>query len=267
MKKILKKITIVILLTLIFGCDLLDNNSHTISPLDTKIDIKVYESYDSYETIAVPEIFLELTSEKIYGCKNFTFETIVKKKNQTIELEILGINKEGACMTALGPATKRIKLGKLSGIYEIKLKGNNFSNSFNAVFSDSLIYIEGEETANVKMRTGFIFKYPEKSFQYKYDREDDSLHLAIGFIDSVKSAIDLIEFSIPELCYNPYHEYFFKHRNRLSVERYFIYNSEQDYDKIEEIMRTYRANHSLEGSDAWMYTINWMNKRFNSNDL
>jgi len=64
MKYSLKILFVIITAITFSSCDILDSDGSSISPLDSKINFKVIESYDNYETVSSPEIFVGLISEK-----------------------------------------------------------------------------------------------------------------------------------------------------------------------------------------------------------
>ena len=47
------------------SCDILDNDGSSISPLDSKINFKVIESYDDYEVASTPLFFSNYKQKKI----------------------------------------------------------------------------------------------------------------------------------------------------------------------------------------------------------
>jgi len=166
MKNYLKNILTIISVISFSSCDILDNDGSLISPLDSKINFKVIESYDDYEVASTPLFFIELQTEKNYGCSNYGVITHHNIGNKSISIEIIGINKPDACLTSIGPANGRIKLGQLSGAFEINITNTNFSDTYNLSISESLIILNGKETTDTKPLNNFLWRYPKDSFAY-----------------------------------------------------------------------------------------------------
>ena len=77
MKNIFRNILIIISILSFSSCDILDDDGSSISPLDSKVNFKVVESYDNYKTVSTPQIFIELQTEKIYGVTIIALEQII----------------------------------------------------------------------------------------------------------------------------------------------------------------------------------------------
>ena len=255
------KYLLILLIVSFSSCDILDNNSSTISPLDGKVDFKIIESYDSYETISTPQIFVELQTEKIYPCFNYSIRTNYNVGYKSILINILGINEPAVCATALGPANSKIKLGQLSDIYEVTIKNKQFTDKYNLLISDSLIILDGEETTNTKPLINFIYRYPKNSFAYICGTTSDT-SICKKFIDSLKQVIALTEFDFSDFAEIPYPALDLGYHFNTKI-KYFYYDNEDEFDKIQDVMSSYKQNH-FNNDDAGILIINWMNKKIRS---
>lgn len=245
------------------GCDILDNGASSISPLDSKIDFKVLESFDNYETVSIPQVFIEMQTEKIYGCFNYGIAADYKIVDKTIEVNILGIDKPGVCLTALGPANARIKLGTLSGNYEIMFHGNGFANNYNLVISDSMIILDGKETAHTKPLIHSIYRYPKNSFAYLCGASISNTSICSDFIDTLMSVIDITEFNFSDIAEIPYPVSSQGHQYDASA-RYFYYENKDEFDMIKDVMKNYKYTYSFEDGGISLTIISWMNKKVRS---
>lgn len=263
MKYSLKILFVIITAITFSSCDILDSDGSSISPLDSKINFKVIESYDNYETVSSPEIFVELISEKIYGCSNYGIVTNYKIGDKTIDINILGIDKPGVCLTALGPATGRIKLGELSGIYEIKIRGDGFADNYNLLISDSLIILDGKETPNTNPLIHFLYRYPKNSFAYLCGTTLSDTSICEGFIDTLGSVINITEFNFSDIAEIPYPSSSQGHYYDANA-KYFYYESEEEFDKIKEVMKSYKQTYFPNDNGVGLTIINWMNKKIHS---
>ena len=262
MKNISIYILFIILVVSFSSCNLLVNNDNTISPLDSKIDFKILESYD-YGTISKPQIFVELRTEKIYGCANYGIITNNTIEDKIILIDIIGINKPGICATAFGPANGRIKLGDLSGIFEVEIRGNNFTDKYNLLISDSLIILDGKETPNTKPLISFLWRYPKNSFAYLCGTTLTDTTICKNFIDTLKNVINLTEFYFPDFGEIPYPKSSQGHYYEANA-RYFYYENEDEFGKIKEVMRAFKQSYFPTDNGVGLTIINWMNKKIYS---
>jgi len=263
MKNIFRNILIIISILSFSSCDILDDDGSSISPLDSKVNFKVVESYDNYKTVSTPQIFIELQTEKIYGCYNYSIRTNYSVQDKSIIIDIIGIYKPGVCLTALGPANGRIKLGQLSGIFEIKIKNKNFNDKYNLLISDSLIILDGKETSNTKPLINFLYRYPKNSFAYLCGTTISDTSICKNFIDTLKSVISLTEFYFSDIAEIPYPTSSQGHQYDANA-RYFYYESEDEFNKIQSVMKSYKQNHLLDDSGVGLSIINWLNKNIRS---
>jgi len=258
----LKCLSIIIVVILFSSCDNLASDNSTISPLDSKIGFKVIESYD-FETVSTPIVFIELKSEKIYSCYNYRIVTDYKIVFNTININIIGIDKPDICLPAFGPANGRIKLGKLFGVYEIKIHGVEFDNNYNLLISDSLIIIDGNETPYTNPLIHFLYRYPKNSFAYLCGTTLTDTTICKGFIDTLKSVINITEFSFSDIAEIPYPFSSQGHYYDANA-RYFYYENEEEFGKIQEVMKSYKKTHFPNDDGVGLTIINWMNKKFHS---
>lgn len=257
-----KYILLIISALSLSGCGILDDDGSSLSPLDSRIIFKVIESYDTYDAVSAPQMFVELQTEKIYGCFNFGIKAISKIEQKSIVIDILGIYKPGVCLTALGPATGRVKLGHLNGIYEIKFSYRNFSDKYNLLISDSLIILDGKETQNTKPSINFAYRYPKNSFAYYCGTSLQNSFVCQDFIDTLSSVINITEFQFSPIAEIPYPNFNYGYSYDAPV-RFFYYESEAEFDKIEEVMRNFKQDHFSEGG-VTISIISWMNKKVRS---
>lgn len=243
------------------GCDILENSSATLMPLESKINFKVVESYQHYETVAVPKIFIKMVTEKIYPCFNYSISTQFREDGRKLIVQIFGIEQSVSCATAFGPANGVINLGYRTGIYEIEFNGYNFNDKYNLMITDSLIILDGKETLNMSPSVHFVYRYPKNSFAYIWSKcATDSL-IFLEFIDTLKSVINLNELLFSDLAEIPY-----PITNEYRNVNYFKYDSNSDFSRISSIMKSYKQAH-FPNNEVIISIQNWMNKKIRSSLL
>lgn len=264
MNKLSRFFLLPFLLLFLKSCDILDDGDYgTITPLDSKIIFKVIESYDGYETVSAPEIFIEMQTEKIYRCCNYGISTHSRFEDRKVIVDIGGIFKPGVCLTALGPATARIKIGYISGVYEIEFRNENFTDKYNLLVSDSLIILDGHGTPNTNPSTFFMYRYPKKSVAYLCGTLLSDSSLCSKFIDTLHSVISITEFHFSDIAEIPYPKSSQGHYYDADA-RFFYYQNESDFEKSREVMKSFKQSYFPDNYGTGLSVISWMNKKIYS---
>ncbi len=116
MRNILK-ISSLLLLTLV-SCKKQSTSNATI---DSAIIINTREQLNNGQQT----LLLVCTTEKIYGCSNYSIRYKLNKTTNKIDIAFESINKPEVCLTSLGPATTFIDLGTLPvGVYQLNVTLN-----------------------------------------------------------------------------------------------------------------------------------------------
>ncbi len=256
----------ILILILIAGCDIVEPPQHQINPLNSKIDFRVIEAYPNAEKPSEPQIYLQLKTEKIYGCFNEEIALKYSIQGNSIDVDILGINTPNACLLALGPAQATVKLDSISGVYKLTFNNttNNFSDSYNLLINDSLIIVDGKETQNIKPVDNFYWRHPKNSFVYVCTNNSIDPDLCDKFISTLKKDISLREFNFPDFGVDPYKNWISEDATTV---KYFYYTSNQDVGKMKDIMTSFKSHYFPIGDSVNMMIITWRNDQIFSNTL
>ncbi|MHB1688061.1 MAG: hypothetical protein ACYCVH_11890 [Ignavibacteriaceae bacterium] len=255
----------IFLLVLLNGCNnsSLDSNNATLTPIDSKILFDVSESYDNYNVGTPPRLYLTLSTEKAYGCSNFSIVTSVQINNNNLFVRLSGVSEPNICLTALGPATSRTKIDLADGDYSLQIIYPGFKDKYSLTISDSNVLINGDSTANTKPRNRIILRYPKNSFAYLCGTLLSDSSIYNNFLDTLRSKINIVEFHFPLEGKIPYPtalggSYY------DPPARYFYYKTESDFDQAADILKQYKDKY-LNGKDGYgISLINWLGKQINS---
>jgi len=258
--KTLLKIFIVVAV-LCSGC-VNDNNIQKIQPLEGKLIIEPKEDYENYGFVSPPSIFIALRTEKIYGCVNYGISASLNVDRGVVEIFINGILEPEICLTASGPAVKRIKVDLTAGTYKLIIRSNDFIDEYDLTVNDAFIRLEGDSTLNTSFRYRVFHRYPEKSFVYLCGTTLKDSSLCRKFIDTVRSVIDLQSYEFPETGVIPYPLHSDGHYFDMPAQ-YYLYNSENDFDRIKGIMKSFKESY-IKNPGTGISVTNWMNKSFYS---
>ncbi|HPC35388.1 MAG TPA: hypothetical protein P5067_02060 [Candidatus Marinimicrobia bacterium] len=255
-----RKFALFICLSSLINCSPSENN---LLPLEGRIFFKISEDYKQYNRESNPEIFLFMETEKIYGCCNYGIYTDCDIVGKKIVVNILGIDQPGVCLTAIGPAIARIHLPLSNKSYSLKISGDDFTDNYTVVVTDSSISVTGDSTVNTKPEIELFWRYPPNSFVYLYGSTFEDSSLANVFLDTLMQVIDIAEFYFPQNGEIPYPKSSMGHHWDMPA-RYFYYNSENDFDLIEEVLRVFKNNYIKDKVGIGITIKNWRNKQINS---
>jgi hypothetical protein len=260
------KILVIVSIIIFFQkCDILNSEDSNLDPIDSKILFNVSE-YHHGLTIGEPKIFINLSTEKIYGCFNYSIESNKNIKNRNIDIYLSGIYKPDVCLTACGPARKEMELKNLSGIYKINIKNKVFIDRYDLHITDSYIQIKGDTTKNTKPSNNLYWRYPENSMAYICGTTNETSTIFTEFLDTLLSEIELEEFFFPDSGIIPYPTkssgYWHNH-----PAKYFYYQNDTSYVQIEKIVKKYKENHIKNKTGISIEIINWKNERIRSSSL
>lgn len=255
-----RKFALIIYSFSLINCSPFENN---LFPLEGRIFFKISEDYKQYNRENNPEIFLFLETEKIYGCCNYGISTDCDIDGRKIEVDILGINQPEVCLTAIGPAIARIHLPLSNKLYSLKISGDDFTNNYAVIVTDSSISVTGDSTVNTKPEIELFWRYPPNSFVYLYGSTFEDSSLANVFLDTLMQVIDIAEFYFPQYGEIPYPKSSQGHYWDMPA-RYFYYNSEDDFNKIEDILRDFKSIYIQDKQGISITIRNWRNRKFQS---
>ena len=108
-----------------------------------------------------------------------------------------------------------------------------------------------------------MWRYPKNSFAYLCGTTLSDTSLCENFIDTLKSVINLTEFNFSEIAEIPYPTSSQGHQYDADV-KYFYYDNENEFDKIQAVMKSYKQNHNIDDGGDGLYIVNWMNKKIRS---
>jgi hypothetical protein len=244
------------------GCEFIQEEENgELIHLDSKIIFEVKEQHENYYEISDPEIYILLKTEKIYPCYNYSVATSLNIDRNRIDVAIHGIYIPEICLTALGPATGRIKLDIPVGIYRLFIRSTYFADEYSLIVESNSIRLEEVSSNNTRMEFSLYHRYPEKSFVYLCGTTLEDTALCRMFIDTVASVIDISRFEFPESGVIPYPEISQGYYYNMPA-KYFIYQTESDYDRIDEILQSFKAAYIRDKQGIGISTVNWRNKTF-----
>ena len=253
-------IVIVIFVVSLINCDSLNNN---LLPVEGKILFEISEDYEQYNQESNPEIYLFLETEKIYGCCNYGISTVCNVTSKKVELDILGIVEPNVCLTACGPAGKRIHIPLSNKSYSFKISGDSFTDNYTIIVTDSSISLSGDSTRNTKPFIDLFWRYPPNSFVYLFGSTFEDSSLASIFLDTMRQVVNIDEFEFPQYGEIPYPKSSQGHYWDMPA-RYFYYNSEDDFNKIEDILRDFKNSYIQDKQGISITIQNWRNRKFQS---
>jgi hypothetical protein len=264
-KQVMNRITIaiVVLISLIFlqDCNTVESGINT--RIDSKIVLKFYEWYPviNDKEIGTPKIYLNLFTEKQYPCCNYGLKLQKTVNGNDISIKIYNVIEPNVCLTAFGPVSEVLPLDLPNGNYNLKVYTNRLVDNFVITISNEKIFIKGQSNKNSYSLYDTYYRFPKNSFAYMCGTLASTKYIYDDFLDTLKSKISLREFTFPTNGQKPYPDSMGGHYYERAA-KYFIYESEEEYDKIGQILNTYTKNHSQDMYGVSIRITNWLNKSY-----
>jgi hypothetical protein len=265
-----KTIIASIFFSLFIACDILNDCKSTESCLDPIKDTILFQIIESYKTTdmkEIPKLELHLRSaniKKIYPCSNYRIVTDIKYYSQNINVELKGVDLPVNCDNGPSLASSQQFLNLDPGTYHLNFKFESLSDRHILTISDSSIQIESL-SQNITRLNGknIYFRYPHNSFAYLCRKKLEDSTLCESFLDSLKNAIKISEFTFPSFGYYSYPKSSSDEMFITDV-RYFYYENDKDFDLAGKILKDYSKTHFENGSGSKIELQSWDNRRYYS---
>ncbi len=248
----------------LFESDRIEANFQ-LTRIDTfyqKIKMRLFESYSNYEVIEEPKIYLYLETENIFGCYNNEIKTMNYFNGSNITIEYDRITLIGnICETAEGPAKTKMLFDVNQGNYVLQIKQKDIIDKYRIEINNELISIELLDSRLSSLALNEYWRYPKNSFAYLCGTTNETKWICEEFNDSLKSNIELTEITFPdggEICYPRSSEgHFFD-----MPAKYYKYKSEEDFTKLNELLKEYSKEVINNYQGVSISIINWKNEKF-----
>jgi hypothetical protein len=248
----------------IAGCGILgQDGSSNCAPIEGPVIFRIVEDHIPLYDERNPEIWIFMETEKIYGCMNFTINTNIEFREDTISVELLSIYQPGVCLTALGLATFNTSLALEPGEYCLLFYSMAKTDVYNLEVTDSSIRVQ-EQIAEVTIpEDNLAWRYPQNSFAYDCRTTEETAWICSDFYDSLMTIGNLREFNFPDSGLIPYPVSSQGHYYNHDV-FYFLYDNEADFDLVGAKLEAYNEAVISQYIGVSIYIVNWRNKWYRS---
>jgi hypothetical protein len=253
-------LSFVLFFIVFWGCGIIESGE-SLRPIEGKINFRVEEGYESYNSVSEPKVMLTMSTEKIYGCFNYTIQSRISILGNIILVDVSGIFMPEVCFTALGPARSRSVLPISPGQYSLRFSWNGKKDRYALTLTDSSIAIAQQEANFTNPTADLFWRYPQSSFAYLCGALVETSWICDDFLDTLRSEISLEEFRFPEFGVIPYADSSNGHYYNMPA-KYFIYNSEEDFDKAGDLLKAYAKRVTKNYSGVGLSLINWKNLQY-----
>ncbi len=243
-------------LFVLLSCDSAENE-----PIESNIIFNVKEGYEDYDSICEPHVVLRMSTETIYPCCNWSIISEITGMSGAILVDLLGIYVPRICLTAFGPATSTSFLDISNGEYSLCFSYMNDIDGYVLIITDSYIRITGNVSQFTEPGFELFWRYPHNSFAYLCGTTNETAWICDDFLDTLLSEVDLEEFQFPDSGEIPYPRSSDGHNYDMPG-RYFLYETDEDFDKAGEILESYTQNVIAQYPGAGISLISWKNKQY-----
>jgi len=233
-------------------------------PVEGKILFSVMEIHRSYDCNCAPDITLAMTTEKIYGYLGYQIKTEIFRSGGQIDLKILGIKPpEGPAPAALGPATARKVLELPEGTYALNLYYNYAVDRYHLIIDADSLQVVSTAPSFSQPEFSVFWRYPKNSFVYLCGTMTETSWICDDFLSRLLKEVDLEELHFPDYGEIPYPRSSEGHYYNAPA-RYFRYETEEDFDKAGEILKSYAESVPADFQGIGLSLTNWKGRFFYS---
>jgi hypothetical protein len=203
-----------------------------------------------------------METEKTYGCINYQIRAEILRSGGQVDIRILGIEPpEGSCLTALGPATFREALNLPEGAYTLDISYQYAVDRYHLIVKDDSLQIVSTVPTFTQPDYSIYWRYPENSFVYLCGTMTETSWICDDFLSRLLSEVDLEEFTFPDFGEIPYPRSSQGHYYDAPA-RYFRYQSEEDFDRVGEILKSYAEAVTSNYQGVGLSLTNWKGRYF-----
>jgi hypothetical protein len=181
-----------------------------------------------------------------------------------IDLKILGIKPpEGFSLPALGPAATSKVLDLPEGTYALNLYYNYAVDRYHLIINADSLQVVSTVPSFSQLEFTVFWRFPPDSFVYLCGTMTETSWICDDFLSRLLKEVDLEELHFPDYGEIPYPRSSEGHYADAPA-RYFRYQTEEDFDRAGEILKTHSENviSQYEGVSLWLQ--NWKNKFYRS---
>jgi hypothetical protein len=247
---------------LLGGCGILDpdDSKGSTVALDGKVTFSIADGRMDYLSEGPPEIVLDMATERIYGCSNYSIVADVRTTADSAIVSLHHIYKPWICLTALGPAASRDRLALPIGVYSLCFEYRSDRDAYELVVTDSLISVHGPAGERSTPKHPLMWRVPARSFVCICGTTTDLMWMCSEFVDSLLT-LPLYEFSFPDSGTIPYPTSGAGHQYDAPA-TYFKYSTEADYDSAGAALARYTRDVIGEHQGVTIQLSNWRNKHY-----
>lgn len=241
-----------------------------LSAREGRILFAVREAYPFGQEGVEPTIVLDLETEKIYGCCNYSIESAFRRIGNRLLVGIEGIYMPELCLTALGPAYASRELVLEAGSYTLEISDGPLRSEFLVEVTDDALSVTAAAPATGLLLPGLAapkfsswWRYPRNSFVYLCGTTEELAWVYEDFLSRLGAAAGLreIEFSAQgELGYPRAPQG--HHVDHPA--RYFVYEDEGRFAAAGAALEAYVRDviGQMSGTSIWLR--DWKNRSYRS---
>ncbi len=246
-------------------------NEKVLSSREGRILFSVREAYPYGQEGVEPSIVLDLETEKIYGCCNFSIESAFRRIGNRLLIGIEGIYMPELCLTALGPAYSSRELDLEAGSYTLEISDGPLRSEFLVEVTDDALTVTAAAPAPGLPLPGLAvpkfsswWRYPRNSFVYLCGTTEELAWVYDDFLSRLRAEAGLREIEFPAYGELGYPRAPQGHHIDHPA-RYFVYDDEERFAAAGEALRAYlRDVLGQEEPGVGISLRNWKNEWFRS---
>jgi hypothetical protein len=241
-----------------------------LSAREGRILFAIREAYPYGQEGVEPTIVLDMETEKIYGCCNFSIESSFRRTGNRLLVGIEGIYMPELCLTALGPANSSRELVLEAGSYTLEISDGPLRSEFLIDVTDEALSVTTAAAAAGLQSPGLAapkftswWRYPRNSFVYLCGTTQELAWVYDDFLSRLQAAAGLREIEFPAQGELGYPRAPQGHHVDHPA-RYFVYDDEGRFAAAGAALEAYVRDVIGQTSGTSIWLRDWKNRSYRS---
>jgi len=194
----MKKITLILISIVTFGCSSNEDNSVddysqfiNSNSIASEIQFMPEEVFTDYSAVQNPSLKLKLITKEIFPCINYSIVITEFINGTELIVRFEKISTSVVCLTAIGPAVKYIDLPQ--NINKLTFINGKTIDKYNVTIDSQKVKINLIESNFTSSLYDNTFRYPENSFAYICGTNTDNTIIYNDFLNILLANASLEE--------------------------------------------------------------------------
>jgi hypothetical protein len=231
--------------------------------LEGPVILSVREVHLLYGRKSEPTVVLDLQTEALYPCCNYSIVAHLTSGQRAIEATILGISEPELCLTAIGPALLREPLSVAPGTYTLVIAHGTRRDSYRLEVTDTFIRLDPGTGGMTRVPSTLTLRFPPNSFAVVCGTMPATSWMGKALCDSLLKIPGITRHVLPDSGESPWPRFASGHYFNDST-RCFRYATAAGFDSAGACLKRFTHQVIAGQQGISIYLQSWQNEWYMS---